>query len=122
MTPETIAELRRLAEAATPGPWEWTTDLDALLGGYEGEYRVIDTAMALRSHYVLRVASEDAILIAAAVNALPALLDAAAERDALAAKVEQVRALHPRDDDMCCNCGQPHPCDTRAALDEEPQP
>jgi len=46
----------------------------------------------------------------------------AAERDALAAKVERVRALHPRDDDMCCNCGQPHPCDTRAALDEEPQP
>ena len=22
-TPETIAELRRLAENATPGPWEW---------------------------------------------------------------------------------------------------
>lgn len=33
----------------------------------------------------------EAELIAAAVNALPALLDAAAERDALAAKVERVR-------------------------------
>ena len=32
-------------------------------------------------------------LVAAAVNALPALLDAASERDALAAKVERVRAL-----------------------------
>ena len=25
-TPETIAELRRLAESATPGPWEWDDD------------------------------------------------------------------------------------------------
>ena len=33
-------------------------------------------------------------LAAAAVNALPLLLDVAAERDALAAKVERVRALH----------------------------
>ena len=33
----------------------------------------------------------EAELIVAAVNALPALLDAAAERDALAAKVERVR-------------------------------
>ena len=26
LTPETLAELRRLAENATPGPWEWDDD------------------------------------------------------------------------------------------------
>ena len=36
----------------------------------------------------------EAELIVAAVNALPALLDAAAERDRLAEAVERVRALH----------------------------
>lgn len=87
-------ELRRLLDAATPRPWEWTTDLDALLGGYEGEYRVIDTAMALRSYYVLRVAAEDAQLIAAAVNALPSLL---VQLDAAEAALQRVRELHERE-------------------------
>ena len=49
-------------------------------------------------------------LAAAAVNALPALLDVAAERDALAAKVERVRALHRAvgiyDE---CDCDAPDP-------------
>ena len=84
-------ELRRMLDGATPRPWEWTTDLDALLGGEEGEYRVIDTALALRSYYVLRVASEDAALIAAAVNALPGLLD---QLDAAEAALARVRELH----------------------------
>ena len=49
-------------------------------------------------------------LAAAAVNALPALLDVAAGRDALAAKVERVRALHRAvgiyDE---CDCDAPDP-------------
>ena len=40
------------------------------------------------------LAHNDARVLIAAVNALPALLDAAAERDELAAAVERVRALH----------------------------
>ena len=56
---------------------------------------------------------------------VPALL---AERDALAAKVERVRALHfgeyveDEDQNRCFECGDDWPCPTLRALDEEPQP
>ena len=74
----------------------------------------------------------DAELIAAAVNALPALLDAAerlaevtAERDALAA-IERVRALHVPQvvavhesgpETWCPECGAHYPCPTIRAID-----
>lgn len=51
---------------------------------------------------------------------LTALLDAADERDRLAAQVEQVRALHVADGEGACRCCDymtPHPCPTRRALD-----
>ena len=130
ITPETIAELRGLLEITSPLPWEWTEDL---------------TALPFRAYYQLRVATSDATLITAAVNALPALLDAAerlaevtAERDALAASVARVRELHaPRpyaDADLrtvspslpaevCGSCWMhsdsavPYPCPTIRALD-----
>ena len=78
-----LAELRRLAEAATPGPW-------AARYGVSWEARVCATTGSLADVD----STANAELIAAAVNALPGLLDAAAERDALAAKVERVRELH----------------------------
>ena len=81
-TPD-LAELRRLAEAATPGPW-------AARYGVSWEARVCTTTGSLADVD----STANAELIAAAVNALPILLDAAAERDALAAKIERVRALH----------------------------
>lgn len=55
-------------------------------------------------------------------------LNAAAERDALAAKVERARALHfgeyveDEDRNRCFECGDDWPCPTVRALDEEPQP
>ena len=82
LTPD-LAELRRLAEAATQGPW-------AARYGVSWEARVCATTGSLADVN----STANAELIAAAVNALPALLDAAAERDALAAKVERVRELH----------------------------
>ena len=78
-----LAELRRLAEAATPGPW-------AARYGVSWEARVCATTGSLADVN----STANAELIVAAVNALPGLLDAAAERDALAAKVERVRELH----------------------------
>ena len=81
-TPD-LTELRRLAEAATPGPW-------AARYGVSWEARVCATTGSLADVD----STANAELIAAAVNALPGLLDTAAERDALAAKVERVRALH----------------------------
>ena len=71
----------------------------------------------------------EAELIVAAVNALPTLLDAAAEREALAATVERVRALHhegapfvrPGGQDRRCSCGGRWPCPTIRALDTTPE-
>ena len=97
VTPEIQAELRRLLDA-TETPW-------ALWDGYgpdgNGDMRVARighlSGSGIRADpdsadiYGRREAFE---LLASAVNALPALLDAAAERDALAAKVDAVRALH----------------------------
>ena len=96
-TPD-LTELRRLAEAATPGPWEsdglevcqhwslpepWHAVVNAEISCgpycYGGSVRPIER-------------DADAAYIAALSPAVVlALLD---ERDALAAKVERVRALH----------------------------
>ena len=78
-TPD-LAELRRLAEAATPGPW-------AARYGVSWEARVCTTTGSLADVD----STANAELIAAAVNALPALLDAAAERDALAIENARLR-------------------------------
>ena len=110
-TPD-LAELRRLAEAATPGPW-------AARYGVSWEARVCATTGSLADVD----STANAELIAAAVNALPGLLDAAAERDALAAKVERVRALHfgeyveDEDQNRCFECGDDWPCPTIRAID-----
>lgn len=51
---------------------------------------------------------------------LTTLLDAADERDRLAAQVERVRALHVRDElgfCVACDYGTEHPCETLSALD-----
>lgn len=66
-----IKELRRLERAATPGPWE-TTTWDGLL--------YVASVQQLQGSYVCELgigsdgAERDAALIAAARNALPALL------------------------------------------------
>ena len=91
LTPETLAELRRLLDAATPGPWRDEmmqgkgVTLTAIIAGRPNpdDLRVIGSTLA----------HNDARVLIAAVNALPALLDAAAERDRLAAAVEAVRSL-----------------------------
>ena len=91
LTPEIQAELRRLLDA-TETPW-------AVWDGYgpdgNGDMRVARighlSGSGIRADpdsadiYGRREAFE---LLASAVNALPALLDAAAERDALAAKLD----------------------------------
>jgi len=149
ITPETIAELRwLLSPLTTPRPWHvcdrgigWEihegTDAECL-----SEYGVNSEGCepinnGLRDTFSLA----DAELIADAVNALPALLDAVerlavveAERDALAASVARVRELHVMHPDDCkclermfggecfhhggceaCRCK--FPCSTLAALD-----
>ena len=89
MTPETLAELRRLLDAATPGPWRDEmmqgdgVTLTAIVAGKPNpdDLRVVGSTLA----------HNDARVLIAAVNALPALLDAAAERDRLAGLLNEPR-------------------------------
>lgn len=124
-TPD-LAELRRLAEAATPGPWrtEYLMGagndlLTAIIAGRAtpDDLRVIGSTLAERDGKFVAAASPAVVL---------ALLD---ERDALAAKVERVWALHCREDattngqvvaSRCPRCMAAWPCPTIRALDTTP--
>ena len=88
-TPD-LAELRRLAEAATPGPWEAFGAVDGRRGerwlGVTTDMRAIESARAGDVFAAQNCTRQDALFIAAANPAtVLALLDAAAERDRLAA-------------------------------------
>lgn len=101
MTAQEIARLRELHAASTAGEWEpshnvdmpkddnWASDNDKREGRGEGPNHV-GTFSEVREK-----ATADAAFIAAAHNAMPALLDeleqARAERDALAAELAQVQ-------------------------------
>ena len=87
LTPETLAELRRRHAALTPFA------LSFLTGGPGGDPYI---ALAAEDGSQLTDAGFDAVLLFAemASDSLPALLAASAERDALAAKLDAVRALH----------------------------
>ena len=80
-TPETLAELRRLLDEATPGPWwhEWVDGDDwwAVYGQPTGGMACPEVCTTW--------SSDDAAYIAAAVNALPALLDRLAHMTAFEA-------------------------------------
>lgn len=88
-TPEGRAELRKLAETATPGPWHWDDHRVPTLYGRGGELGVYvwEAEVLEASHngecgcraacmLELEVAPSDAEFIAAARTAVPALLDA----------------------------------------------
>ena len=91
LTPEKLAELRRMLDAATPGPWrtEYLMGagndlLTAIIAGRAtpDDLRVIGSTLAERDGQFIAAANPSVVL---------ALLDAAAERDALAAKLDAVR-------------------------------
>ena len=123
MSPD-LDELRRLLADGTPGPWSTVSG-----AGNVWHFRDEGAPVVVAGHQCAAPRVPDALLIAAAVNALPALLDAAeerdalrAERDALAAKVERVRALHRPEGrhNFCGTCAYaPWPCATYRALDGE---
>ena len=88
LTPEKRAELRELLDAATDRPWvrEWdTSDQWWTIHGQpnpsKGDERMVCPEVATLNHREDWTADVD--LIVAAANALPALLDAADERDKL---------------------------------------
>ena len=130
-TPD-VAELRRLAEAATPGPWEAFGAVDGRRGkrwlGVTTDMRATESARAGDVFAAQNCTRQDALFIAAAnPAAVLALLD---ERDALAAKVERVQALGDRwlrlsgtsMTDEVREWTLAAGLSIRAALDGEPQP
>lgn len=105
----TDVELRRLAEAATPGPWSYKAPpiegtCHAIVAG-DHNYLMTDTGYSQRASWAQR--QQDARYIAAANPAtVLALLD----------RIDAVRALHycfndayPYDGDWCLECRQPWP-------------
>lgn len=141
-TPD-VAELRRLAESATPGPWEAFGAVDGRRCerwlGVTTDMRATESARAGDVFAAQDCTRQDVLFIAAANPAVVlALLDAAAERDALAAKVERVRALadewtyngefgwddgsHAYGPDCEGQALDYAAAKLRRALDEEPQP
>ena len=138
-TPD-VAELRRLAEAATPGPWEAFGAVDGRRGerwlGVTTDMRAIESARAGDVFAAQDCTRQDALFIAAANPAV--VLALLAERDALAAKVERVRALadewtyngefgwddgsHAYGTDCVVQALDYAAAKLRRALDEEPQP
>ena len=106
-----------MVEAATPGPWEAE---GSQIWGPDGVL-----VAAVREHSTV-VDRPDALIIAAAVNALPGLLDVL---DVAEAATERVRALHyaaNSDSDrtpLCKECqgrAGVHPCGCVAAKDRQP--
>lgn len=91
ITAEELAELRRLHEAATPGPWtsrKAYMDTDGafdygIVGHVDGELRVIAETFGRVAVSKFPPAKESAEFIAAARNALPRLLD----------EIERLRAV-----------------------------
>ena len=130
-------ELRRLLDEATPTPWELAFR-DPAMNGEHWVTRHQGRPGICIAGFSYGHASGDADLVAAAVNALPELLDAA---EAL----ERVKVLHhptpaptsmhyhcePSECDQagdgelrdeCDNCREWYPCSTIRAIDGEPQP
>jgi hypothetical protein len=84
MTPDKITELRRLEQAATPGPWEsYSASCCPDMGGVSGPPGTVCQSTLGRFGHPMDLT--DAELIAAMRNALPGLLDRLewAERAAL---------------------------------------
>ena len=86
VTPETLAELRRLLDCSSKLPWECYRPHFA--SGYHSITASDGQTVAVEA------GEYDAELIAAAVNALPSLLD---QLDAAEAALARVRELHERE-------------------------
>ena len=102
LTPEKLAELRRLAEAATPGPWEAFGAVDGRRGerwlGVTTDMRATESARAGDVFAAQDCTRQDALFIAAAnPAAVLGLLDHLAHmreaRDNARAEVERLTAL-----------------------------
>lgn len=119
------AELRRLAEAATPGPWS-LTDGDPAMNGQHWTIRRQGVAGIRVSGFTYGFNGDAAYIAAANPAAVLALLD---DLDAARAAITRVQGLHgaytetwgdfgEHSQTWCAICdGEPYPCPTIRALD-----
>ena len=101
--------LRALAGAATPGPWVLASVMHETNEAVGIAFVQSPTGWPAQCLH-----SRDAVFIAAARTAVPALLDALAERDAEVARLtsgaawfaeQTVTQAFPQDDFPCCSTG-----------------
>ena len=134
-TPD-VAELRRLAEAATPGPWS-LTDGDPAMNGQHWTIRRQGVPGIRISGFTYGFNGDAAYIAAANPATVLGLLDrlahmteardnARAEVERLTAMVRRVRELHRESrsslsalyPNPICECGKDYPCPTLLALAE----
>ena len=137
LTPD-LAELRRLAEAATQGPWDYYRPhpnyrayaVDRVMpGGYLGE-DVATTGDVCAEENGAYIAAANPAAVLGLLDRLAHMTEARdnarAEVERLAAKVERVRALHQREviavhefgpEAWCPTCELHYPCPTACAID-----
>ena len=144
-TPD-VAELRRLAEAATPGPWDYYRPhpnyrayaVDQVMpGGYLGEAVATTEDVYAEKNAAFIAAANPAVVLGllAEADALRAELahmteardTARAEVERLTAVVRRVRELHRESrgsmsalyPNPICECGKDYPCHTIRAIGAE---
>lgn len=129
LTPEGRDRLRELAENATPGPWEarrgsqW--DFDGSQVAQSSVRRADRAAITWDDHGGEVFVPADAEFIAAAREAVPALLDALDEAEAVVERVREMHVPQPHSPgqcdpdgcpDLCQECGERMPCTTVRTL------
>src|SRR5690606_13114157 len=101
LTPERLQELRRIAEVATPGPWEWdkylhlfsATGKPVLTKPFSPDNPDVVEAMPEDLDYIERFNPETALALLDRIEALEQERDAArAEADRLRQRYEALRA------------------------------
>jgi hypothetical protein len=111
----TLAQLRALLAAGTPGPWEWEGESEpvgnddngiaAQSGGLICNMQFHANHRTVMAHGGELYDHADARLIAAAVNALPALLDVAELADEFGEYARTTFDDNPKERTTCDNCG-----------------
>ena len=97
-----LDEIQARVEAATPGPWEWDSDLCVMLAGYEGQDPVVGVRLSPRSFDADFIAHsrEDVPFLLAEVTKFRAIIEEAANtlRATLDHENEVQEARNPQED------------------------
>jgi len=110
VTAADIAALRALMAKATPGPWATESEEALKVKDSNGDSIAMMYWTHLRGRRISEEVSANASLIAAAVNALPALLSLAEDAARMRAALEAYLSAEPQ-----CKCNDTSGCPMAAA-------